>query len=88
MIDPWADVRERVNDLEGKAYNMTGPPEVYDFINHIPQDIRQLLADADALLAVVPLVNEAVDAYELPIDVEQTLRDWLAALPEHLNRAP
>ena len=77
MSDPWTDARpelwRRLNNND---------------INGVHAMAIGMLKDADALLAVVPLVNEAVDAYELPIDVEQTLRDWLAALPEHLKRAP
>jgi hypothetical protein len=44
-----------------------------------------LINEREALLAVVPLVKEAVDAYMLAPDVEVPLRVWLAALPEHLR---
>ena len=75
MTDPWADVRAKSKNGDYVVFGTAA----------IDIDVAGLLTDADALLAVVPLVREAVDGYELPVDMEQTLRDWLDALPEYLK---
>lgn len=72
MNDPWANVREWINNSEAVA-NTVG-------ISPLAFDIAGLLSDADALLVAK---NSA--QYMLETDDYEGLRMALAALPEHLR---
>ena len=77
VTDPWADVRER---------HAGGPPmpEMTVSAGDYERDVGRLLTDADALLAVVRLAQEALD--EDGQYGPGALGDALAALPEYLKQ--
>ncbi len=87
MSEPWADVREWLN-AENTRYVM--PRTVTE-----SENVENLLADADALLAVVrdrqehysnmPLILEGDSAIEVALWMMQGWDEALAALPEHLR---
>ena len=79
MTDPWADVRETLKRIE-EVRNMGLEA------NPSKRILTRVLADADALLAVVPKIKSVLDNGSLQDKVKfGMIYGILAALPEHLK---
>ena len=79
MTDPWEDVRETLKRIE-EVRNMGLEA------NPSKRILTRVLADADALLAVVPKIKSVLDNGSLQDKVKfGMIYGILAALPEHLK---
>lgn len=71
MPDPWVDVREEIERAELDSL------DAEDWAANYSMDCTRILADADALLAVVPFVNEIKEWAETHDELGSgDERDW------------